>query len=152
MSLGPRLLIADDNRGIREMLDLVLGHRGFRIVHCSGSWGEVLDYVRTARFGREPEVLVVDLDMPGFDHRSLDHLRACVPGASIVIHTGYDARHVAETVGDLPLHVSVVSKGSVRRLIEHLDQLACPAAPPANAGSVALRQHHPERVAGREMH
>jgi CheY-like chemotaxis protein len=119
--LGPRLLIADDNPGIREMLDLVLSHRGFQVVHCSGSWDEVLAYVRVARFRREPDILIVDLDMPGFDRGVIDRLRACVPGASIVIHTGYDERHVAEELGDLPLHVSAIAKGSVRRLLEHLE-------------------------------
>jgi two-component system, OmpR family, response regulator len=57
-----RLLIADDEPNILELLSASLRYAGFEVATAS-SGGEVLDRVREVR----PELLVLDVMMPGID-------------------------------------------------------------------------------------
>ena len=58
----PKLLVIDDDRAITDMFELTMPHEGFE-VFTANSGSEGVEAVR--KF--EPDVLVVDLMMPGMD-------------------------------------------------------------------------------------
>ncbi len=82
-----RVLVVDDEPGIRELLATVLGEQGWE--------------VRTAGTGRSavdealafcPELVVLDIVLPDFDGlRVLERIRAAVPGARVLFLTANDA-------------------------------------------------------------
>ena len=58
----PHVLVADDNRKLRELLHYVLGREGFR-VSLAGNGREALEACRRA----PPDIVVLDVLMPDLD-------------------------------------------------------------------------------------
>lgn len=85
--VGPRLriLIADDHPSIRENLRYLLNAE--RDLECVGVVKEPLRCVETC-LELQPEVLVLDEDMPGIDGLAIARILARVaPGIGIVMYT-----------------------------------------------------------------
>ena len=58
----PKLLVIDNDRAVTEMLQFIMSHEGFE-VFTANSGSEGIEAVRKL----QPDVLVVDLMMPGMD-------------------------------------------------------------------------------------
>jgi two-component system, NarL family, response regulator NreC len=84
--LGPiRIILADDHQVVRRGLELLLnGEAGFEVVAEAGDVDTARRYVR----GHHPDVLVVDLNMPGGSVlEAIPHLREESPDTQIVVLT-----------------------------------------------------------------
>jgi DNA-binding NarL/FixJ family response regulator len=83
-----RLLVADDHPMLREGLVAVLGTQpDFEVV------GEAADGTEVARLAqeREPDVILLDLEMPGMDGvTALEKLRDNDSAANAIVFTAYD--------------------------------------------------------------
>jgi len=84
-----RVLVVDDEPAIGRWLRLELGAAGFEVLTAT----DADDALRLAT-GEAPDVLVVDLTLPGVDGRTLvERLHAITP-APIIVMSGYvDAAH-----------------------------------------------------------
>jgi two-component system phosphate regulon response regulator OmpR len=80
----PRLVVVDDEPGIRAMIADYLARDGYPICRCGG--GAELDaIVRTGA----PDLVILDVTMPGEDGISIARrLRASAPGTRILMLTG----------------------------------------------------------------
>jgi len=89
-----RVLICDDNEGVREMLRAVIELRpSLRCVGEASDGEKAVD--EAARL--QPDVILLDLAMPhrtGFE--SLPELRRVAPGASIIVFSGFSMAVVAD--------------------------------------------------------
>jgi len=59
---GRRILIADDDENIRAVFRTILENEGFEVVEASNGQ-EAIDAARSA----QPDLLLLDIDMPGMD-------------------------------------------------------------------------------------
>jgi DNA-binding NarL/FixJ family response regulator len=82
-----RLLIADDHTLFRDSLGSLLASRGFEIVGTASDGQEAVDLTRQL----SPDIVLMDLDMPGLDGLSATRLiSAAMPQVKVVILTGSD--------------------------------------------------------------
>jgi CheY-like chemotaxis protein len=96
---GFRVLVVDDHRDARELLELVLRERGAEVV-LAGSVDEAL----AALAGQAIDVLVSDLAMPGADGYALiSAVRAArgtpIPAVALTAYAGFDVRDRAIAAG-----------------------------------------------------
>ena len=84
--------IVDDDGGVRDSLRLLLGsHAGFRIQSAHVRAADALD----ALPAQQPDVLLLDVRMPGMDGLELLHrIRPHLPHTRIVMLTGYGSDDV----------------------------------------------------------
>ncbi len=78
------ILVIDDEPGIRDLLDTLLGRKGYDVVLAdSGQKG--LEVFRRAR----PDVIVLDLKMPGMNGVTvLQQIRSLNPTQPVIVLTG----------------------------------------------------------------
>lgn len=82
-----RIAIADDHAVVREGLRTLLGAQpDFEIVGESGTADETIECVRKAR----PEVLTLDLSMPGWGGSTVAPIAEVSPATRIVVYTMHD--------------------------------------------------------------
>ncbi|OGS52636.1 MAG: hypothetical protein A3J79_13535 [Elusimicrobia bacterium RIFOXYB2_FULL_62_6] len=92
-----KILIADDNAGIREMLKLVLQSLGHEVVGEADNGEAAIKAFRELR----PEVVMLDIIMPGKTGlAALDEIRALDPAAKVVMLTAVDQDDVNLRVAD----------------------------------------------------
>jgi two-component system response regulator (stage 0 sporulation protein F) len=79
-----KILVIDDEPGIRDLLDTLLSRKGYDVVLAdNGQKG--LEVLRRAR----PDVVVLDLKMPGMDGLTvLQQVRGLNPTQPVIILTG----------------------------------------------------------------
>ena len=89
-----KILVIDDEPGIRNLLDTLLTRKGFHVVVAdSGQKG--LEIVRRQQF----DVVVLDLKMPGVDGLTvLQHVRNLYPAQPVIILTGAGTPETEEQV------------------------------------------------------
>src|SRR5689334_6072069 len=79
-----KLLVIDDEEGIRDLLDTLLSRKGYSVVLADGG-RKGLDLYRR----EHPDVVVLDLKMPEMDGMAvLQQIRNLDPGQPVIILTG----------------------------------------------------------------
>jgi DNA-binding NarL/FixJ family response regulator len=88
LTVPVRLLIADDHPVVRDGLAAILGTQvDFEVVGSAGTGEEA---VRCA-LEIEPDVVLMDLEMPGLDGaEAIRRLRAARPGTRVIVFTAFD--------------------------------------------------------------
>ena len=83
--MQPRVLIVDDHPLTREALATLLAGNDFDVVGQASDGQEAID---ARRRGSRPQLVLLDLSMPGLDGLSaLPGLRAAVPDAEVIVLT-----------------------------------------------------------------
>jgi len=92
-----KILVIDDEQGIRDLLDTLLTRKGYHVVLAdSGQKG--MEIVRREQF----DVLVLDLKMPGMDGLTvLQHVRRLNPTQPVIVLTGAATPESEQQVRDL---------------------------------------------------
>ena len=89
------VLVIDDEEPVRQVASEILGYLGYSVV-MAGS-GE--DGVKRVREGMRPDVVLLDVIMPGMNgFQTLRKLRETEPDLPILICTGYSDRKAAESL------------------------------------------------------
>jgi len=141
-----RILIADDHSLFRESLKSLLTSRGFEIVGEAREGREAVDLARCL----EPDLVLMDLSMPGLDGLSATRLiSAEMPQVKVVVLTGSDE--------DAQLFEAIKSgaQGYLLKSVESRDFFALidgvgrgePALTPALAAKLLQEFAHPARPA-----
>lgn len=88
------VLVLDDERPIRTLVRLLLKHApGLRFAAEASDTPEAVELVREM----QPEVVLVDLDVPGRDnHQVLARITEVAPESMVLVMSGLDATHEAE--------------------------------------------------------
>lgn len=136
-----RVVLADDHplmrRGLRRLLD---GERGVEVI----GEAEDLDSVTRNVHGRLPDVLVLDLNMPGGSSlEALGRLREAVPETEIVVMTMEDNPAFAQralAVGALAFVVKDRADSELPQAIRAVSQGKVYVSPAVAAGLEALHE------------
>ena len=79
-----KILVIDDEEGIRNLLDTLLSRKGYAVILADGG-RKGLELFRRER----PDVIVLDLKMPEMDGMAvLQQIRNLNPGQPVIILTG----------------------------------------------------------------
>ena len=117
--MATKILVVDDNHGIRELMRMLLTYRGYEVLlEETGEKG--IETFRQAH----PEVTILDLGLP--DMRGSEVLRQMYtldPEAIIIVMTGADVETVDAKLRGLGA-TAVIQKGSsFRRMDEIVSQV-----------------------------
>jgi CheY-like chemotaxis protein len=87
-----KILVIDDDASDRDLLAAVLTKRGYEVILAdNGGTGLMLCHRRT------PDAVVLDLNMPGIDGRSiLRQLRILHPTLPVVVFSGHSTEEIEE--------------------------------------------------------
>lgn len=91
-----RVVIAEDEAIIRLDLKETLTEEGYEVVAETGRGDEAVELVRTL----EPDVVILDIKMPGLDGLSAARTIAAERGAAVVILTAFSQRDLVEQARD----------------------------------------------------
>ena len=114
-----KILVIDDEQGIRNLLDTILSRKGYDVVLAeSGRKGLEL-------FRREhPDVIVLDLKMPGMDGLTvLQQVRSLNPKQPVIILTGAGTPEAEQQVRALGVTEFVGKEFSLHLLGDSLKRL-----------------------------
>jgi len=99
-----RLLLAEDDRGLRRVMETVLMDAGFNVTLAEDGAKALALYEQAAAEGAAPELIVTDINMPELDGLALlDRLKAHDPEALVICVTAY---------GSLDSAVAALRKGA----------------------------------------
>ena len=110
------LLCVDDDPGIRELYEVVLGSYGYQVIVAAGS-GPALKLFHS----REIDVVLLDYEMPGMNGAHLAaELKRCDPGLPIIMISGHHP-----VLGNAQQFVdAAVAKGdSMEKLVDQIEVL-----------------------------
>ncbi len=121
-----RVLVIDDEPGVRDMLTYELGQEGFDVT-CAPDGATAVELVRSQSF----DVVVADFKMPGMNGaETVAALKLIEPGLEVIVATGYaTTANVIECMkrGAYDLIEKPYDVGDLKRLLEaamsksHLD-------------------------------
>jgi len=114
-----KILVIDDEPGIRDLLDTLLRRKGYDVVLAeSGQKG--LDLFRRER----PDVIVLDLKMPGMDGLSvLQQVRSLDSKKPVIVLTGAGTAETEQKVRALGVTEYVEKEFSLHLLGDSLKRL-----------------------------
>jgi CheY-like chemotaxis protein len=114
-----KILVIDDELGIRNLLDTLLRRKGYDVILAdSGQKG--LDLFRR----EHPDVVVLDLKMPEMDGLTvLRQIRSLEPGKPVIILTGYGTGEAEQQVRALGVTEYVEKEFSMHLLGDSLKRL-----------------------------
>lgn len=121
-----KILVVDDEEGIRNLLDAILSRKGYDVVlAASGRTGVEL-------FRREcPDVVVLDLNMPEMGGVAvLQHIRTFKPNQPVIVLTGAGTPEKKQQVHALGVHAFVEKEFSLHRLGDALKYVLNPSGAP----------------------
>jgi DNA-binding NtrC family response regulator len=118
-----KILVIDDEEGIRSLLDTLLGRKGYEVMLAS-SGQKGLELFRRER----PDVVVLDLKMPEMDGLTvLKELRRIDPQRPVVVLTGVGTPVLEQQVSALGVTEFVEKEFSLHRLGDALKRLLNPS-------------------------
>jgi DNA-binding NtrC family response regulator len=120
-----KILVIDDEQGIRNLLDTLLRMKGYDVVlAASGRKGVEL-------FRRErPDVVVLDLNMPDMSGIAvLQQIRSLKPNQPVIVLTGGGTPEKEQQVHTLGVHEFVEKEFSLHHLGDALKRLLTPPVP-----------------------
>ncbi len=114
-----KILVIDDEQGIRDLLDTLLQRKGYDVVlAASGQKG--LELLRR----EQPDVIVLDLKMPGMDGLTvLQQIRSFDSKKPVIILTGAGTPETEQKVRALGVAEFVKKEFSLHRLGDALKRL-----------------------------
>ena len=114
-----KILVIDDEQGIRDLLDTLLRRKGYDVVVAeSGQKG--LDLFRQ----EHPDIIVLDLKMPGMDGLTvLRQIRGLDPRIPVIILTGAGTPETEQQVRAMGVTEYVEKEFSLHLLGDSLKRL-----------------------------
>jgi DNA-binding response OmpR family regulator len=114
-----KILVIDDEPGIRDLLDTLLSRKGYDVVLAENGW-KGLEVFRRER----PDVLVLDLKMPGMDGiMVLKQIRSVDPKLPVIILTGAGTPETEQRVRAMGVTEYVEKEFSLHLLGDALKRL-----------------------------
>ncbi|OGS27499.1 MAG: hypothetical protein A2297_09855 [Elusimicrobia bacterium RIFOXYB2_FULL_48_7] len=85
MSVTKKILVIDDEQGIRDMLSFALQGEGYSVITAADGIEGIMKYT-----GEKIDAVISDIKMPGLDGLAvLEEIKKVEPGAKVIIATGY---------------------------------------------------------------
>jgi DNA-binding NtrC family response regulator len=114
-----KVLVIDDEQGIRSLLDMLLSRKGYGVVLADGG-RKGLELFRRER----PDVIVLDLNMPEMDGVAvLQQVRSLNPDQPVIILTGAGTPEKEQRVHALGVSEFVEKEFSLHRLGDALKRV-----------------------------
>jgi DNA-binding NarL/FixJ family response regulator len=124
-----KLLIVDDTDHVRRMLVDILSLHGFDIVGEAESGDEAV----TKALGHDPDVVVMDLKMPGTDGiEAARQIRNERPDMQVILYSAYVDADVEERARQVGVAVCVPKLSGVEALAREISALAMDLGSPAD--------------------
>ena len=115
----PKILVIDDEQGIRNLLDTLLRRKGYDVI-LSANGQKGLELFRR----EQPDVIVLDLKMPGMDGLTvLQQIRSLDPKKPVIVLTGAGTAEAEQKVRALGATEYIEKEFSLHRLGGSLKRL-----------------------------
>jgi NarL family two-component system response regulator LiaR len=119
-----RLYVAEDTEHVRKMLVDILGLHGFEVVGSAGSGEQTLEELERAE-GTEPDVVVMDLKLPGMDGlEAARRIRELRPSQQIILYSAYVDDDVQRMAREAGVAVCVPKLSGVEALAREISAVA----------------------------
>jgi two-component system cell cycle sensor histidine kinase/response regulator CckA len=134
-AVEPRVLLVDDEDGVRDVLTTILARDGF-VVRSAATAEAALEMVADASF----DVLLTDVVLPGMSGPELaSHVRGRDPRTRVLFMSGYTGDAVLDDAefGEAPAFIQ--KPFGSRALLDRLRSLLAESAPPAEMSTFVVR-------------
>lgn len=116
-----RLYIAEDTDHVRTMLVDILGLHGFEIVGAAGTGEQAVEEVD----GADPDVVVMDLKLPGMDGlETARRIRDLRPAQQVILYSAYVDAEVERKAREAGVAVCVPKLSGVEALAREISAVA----------------------------
>ncbi len=119
-----KILVIDDESGIRTLLDRLLLRQGYEVVLAEDGWTGLELFCRES-----PDVIILDLKMPGIDgFTTLEQVRRLNPQQRVIILTGAGTPEIEQQVRALGVTEYIEKESSLHIIDQSLERLLCATA------------------------
>jgi DNA-binding NtrC family response regulator len=119
-SMGKKILIVDDEKGIRELFAEVLHRAGHTVVTA----GDGLAGIEVAR-GGDIDIAFLDIKMPGLNGvETLKEVRGTSPQTKVVMITGYARDELVNEALKMDVFACLAKPFSVRDVVDMVNLLS----------------------------
>jgi DNA-binding NarL/FixJ family response regulator len=116
-----RLYVAEDTDHVRTMLVDILGLHGFEVVGSAATGERTVDELE----GADPDVVVMDLKLPGMDGlETARRIREVRPGQQIILYSAYVDAEVERMAKEAGVAVCVPKLSGVEALAREISAVA----------------------------
>jgi CheY-like chemotaxis protein len=116
-----KILVIDDEQGIRDLLDRLLLRQGYDVVLAENGWTGLELFCRES-----PDVIILDLKMPGIDgFTTLEQVRRLNPHQRIIILTAAGTPEIEQQVRALGITEYIEKESSLHLIDNSLERLLC---------------------------
>jgi CheY-like chemotaxis protein len=116
-----KILVIDDEQGIRDLLDRLLLRQGYDVVLAENGWTGLELFCRES-----PDVIILDLKMPGIDgFTTLEQVRRLKPHQRVIILTGAGTPEIEQQVRALGVTEYIEKESSLHLIDNSLERLLC---------------------------
>lgn len=122
MTASKRVLVVDDEEGIREVVDMILSAEGYEVVAAADGAAAL-----AAAGERPPDVVLLDMRMPGMDGWQFAEAYRQAPGrhAPIVVMTA--AQDAASRASEVAADGCLAKPFDLDELVRTVERFASPA-------------------------
>ncbi|MCZ6834593.1 MAG: response regulator [Planctomycetota bacterium] len=128
--VNKRVLVADDERSIREPLASLLRQKGCRVTTCGDGTKTVATLRRTKDSGRRFDLVISDIKLPGCNGFEIFHTAKEIdPDVPVILMTGfgYDPNHSIVRASQKGLHSFLFKPFKASQLLELVEKAFLPA-------------------------
>jgi DNA-binding NtrC family response regulator len=119
--MAMRIMVVDDEKNIRDLLEIFLEKKGFGVVLASNAE----DALNIAAVDKEINLAILDNRMPGIQGADIiDRLKGMSPGIKVLLLTG----SISSTQRDVPFDAFLRKPIDLYKLLEMINQIIPPTA------------------------
>ncbi len=119
----PKILVVDDQKGIRLTLSAIMAHQGYDVTEVEDGY-QAIEEVTSATF----DVVFLDIKMPGINGvQSFREIKKISPQSAVVMMTGFSVEDLVREALDEGARTVLYKPFQVERVLSLVESFVTPA-------------------------
>ena len=119
----PKILVVDDQRGIRLTLSAIMEHQGYDVTEAEDGY-QAIEAVTRQSF----DLVFLDIKMPGINGvQSFREIKKISPGSAVVMMTGFSVEDLVKEALDEGARTVIYKPFQVEKVLSLIESFVTPA-------------------------